>query len=74
MTKEKTISFPLFPLFIIFLILKLTKTVDWSWGIITLPLWLGIALLIAIPVVLLIIAGFCYLGVVIHTLFERKLK
>jgi len=30
-----------FILFIVFLVLKLTKTVDWSWWIITLHLWMG---------------------------------
>lgn len=30
-------------IFIVLLILKLTATVDWSWWIITLPLWLPLA-------------------------------
>ena len=36
------------PIFVVLLILKLTNTVAWSWWIITLPLWVGPAILIAI--------------------------
>lgn len=31
-------------LFFIFLILKLTKTISWSWWLVTLPIWGGVAL------------------------------
>lgn len=40
------ISIPGFGLFLLFLILKLTDTVDWSWWIITLPLWIGLAFIL----------------------------
>lgn len=33
------------PLFMILLILKLTETVNWSWWIITLPLWFPFAVI-----------------------------
>jgi hypothetical protein len=33
-----------FILFIVFLCLKLTETITWSWWIVTLPLWIGLAL------------------------------
>jgi len=36
------------PIFIILLILKLTATVNWSWWIITLPLWLPMAIMLSI--------------------------
>ena len=32
-------------LFIILLVLKITNTVDWSWWIITLPIWLHFGLM-----------------------------
>ena len=35
-------------LFITFLILKLTHTIDWSWWWVTSPLWIGLALWLAI--------------------------
>lgn len=34
-------------LFLVFLILKLTHVVNWSWWLVTLPLW-GVALLVII--------------------------
>lgn len=34
--------------FIVLLVLKLTQVVDWSWWIITLPLWVPFALAILI--------------------------
>ena len=35
-------------LFITFLILKLTHTIDWSWWWVTSPLWIGLALWLAL--------------------------
>jgi hypothetical protein len=29
-----------FVLFVIFMVLKLTKTIDWSWWLITAPVWI----------------------------------
>jgi hypothetical protein len=46
-TTKKSWSIPTV-LFIVFLILKLTHTVDWSWWIITLPLWIGPAFVIGV--------------------------
>lgn len=50
------------PIFLIFLVLKLTETVDWSWWIITLPLWLPFAFLAAIMAIAAI-GGAIALGV-----------
>lgn len=33
-----------FMLFVVFLVLKLTKTITWSWWLVTLPIWGGLAL------------------------------
>ena len=44
------------PVFLVFLILKLTNTVDWSWWIVTLPLWLGPAFVTAIVVAVFVAA------------------
>lgn len=35
----------LFLLFLVFLVLKLTHVVDWSWWLVSAPLWLPFALL-----------------------------
>ena len=35
-------------LFIVFLILKLTNNIDWSWWWVTSPLWIGLAIAIAV--------------------------
>jgi hypothetical protein len=35
-------------LFIVFLILKLTNNIDWSWWWVTSPLWIGLAIVIAV--------------------------
>ena len=35
-------------LFLIFMILKLTGNIDWSWWFVTMPLWLPLAIVIAI--------------------------
>ena len=37
-------------LFITFLVLKLTKVIDWSWWYVTMPLWLGFAIVLAVLV------------------------
>ena len=42
-------------LFLLFLYLKLTGHIAWSWWIVTLPLWGGIAILLTIIAILLTI-------------------
>jgi len=42
-------------LFIVFLVLKLTNTIDWSWWWVTSPLWLPIAIALALLVIITII-------------------
>ena len=44
-----------------FVILKLCGVIDWSWWLVTLPFWGGLALFIVIALVILIIAGFTML-------------
>tara|TARA_R110000737_G_C14624761_1_gene494612 strand:- start:38914 stop:39126 length:213 start_codon:yes stop_codon:yes gene_type:complete len=52
------VSFPwALILFVVLLILKLANVVDWSWWIITLPLWVGIPLVLLIAVGALIFVG-----------------
>jgi hypothetical protein len=46
---------PFFLFFIVFLILKLTKTVDWSWWFVTLPLWIGLAISLIIFIIAFIV-------------------
>ena len=43
-------------LFVIFLLLKVFHVVAWSWWIITLPLWLGFAVYLAITLIALLMA------------------
>ncbi len=42
---------------IVFIVLKLMDKIDWSWWWVLSPLWLGVALVLAILVVALAIAG-----------------
>jgi len=42
---------------IIFIVLKLTGTISWSWWLVTLPLWGGFALLIAVLIVFALVAA-----------------
>jgi hypothetical protein len=46
-TTKRSWSIPTI-LFVVFLVLKLTGTVDWSWWIVTLPLWIGPALVVGV--------------------------
>jgi hypothetical protein len=46
-TKSSGLSFTMV-LFIVFLILKLTNNIDWSWWWVTCPLWIGLAIVIAV--------------------------
>ena len=43
-------------LFFIFLILKLTKTISWSWWLVTLPIWGGLALFLLVILIAAIVA------------------
>jgi len=43
-------------LFLIFMILKLTHYIDWSWWYVTMPLWGGAALILAIFIIIAIMA------------------
>jgi len=63
MSEEKVIVYKTGPelcglLFIAFLVLKLCNVIDWSWWWVTVPLWGGLALVIAIFVVFFAIVGF----------------
>ena len=44
-----------FTLFIVFMVLKLCGVINWSWWLVTLPLWAGLALFIAAIAVMWII-------------------
>lgn len=44
-------------LFVVFLVLKLCGVIDWSWWLVTLPLWGPIALVLAIMAVLFVFVG-----------------
>jgi len=48
-------------LFIVFLILKLTNVIDWSWWWVTCPLWIGLAIVLA----MMAIAGI--IGLIINS-------
>jgi hypothetical protein len=54
-TKSSGISLTLV-LFIVFLILKLTNNIDWSWWWVTSPLWIGLAIVIAVLLIVGLIA------------------
>lgn len=55
----KSIFISLGLLFTLFLVLKLTSLVDWSWSLVTLPIWLPVVLFFFvgtfIPVILVLI-------------------
>lgn len=42
---------------IVFVTLKLTGFIDWSWWLVTLPFWGGIALLFAVALLLSLLGG-----------------
>jgi hypothetical protein len=56
---------------IVFIILKLTGVIDWSWWLVLLPLYGGLALLLAIGAVVLLFLGFV---VAIQWIVERITK
>ena len=49
-------------LFIVFLVLKLCKVINWSWWLVTAPLWGPIALGLAVVVVVFVI-GLIIIGI-----------
>ena len=46
-----------FMIFVVFLVLKLTKTITWSWWLVTLPIWGGAALGILFILFAIIVAA-----------------
>lgn len=44
-------------LFLVLLVLKLTGVIGWSWWWVTAPLWGGLAILIAVGLVVLVVVG-----------------
>lgn len=50
------VTFPLL-LFTVFLVLKLTGVIAWSWWWVTAPLWAGLAIALAVMVVLFFVAA-----------------
>jgi uncharacterized protein (DUF983 family) len=49
----------LFAVFVVFLVLKITGTVDWSWWLITIPLWLPVVITVTTLIVAALI-GFAF--------------
>ena len=45
-----------FLLFVVFLVLKLTGAIDWSWWLVTIPLWIGVAWLLLTTVFIGVLA------------------
>lgn len=58
----------LFMLFVVFLALKLTETIDWTWWIVTMPLWIGPVIVLGVFTVV----GFVWLCALFATMFVRK--
>lgn len=54
-------------LFIVLFILKITNTINWSWWLITLPLWLWPALIVSISLFLVIL-----FAIALIAMFFRK--
>ena len=54
-------------LFVIFLILKLTKVIDWSWWLVTAPLWLVPALFFVIIAIIICLG---LVGLILYGLYE----
>lgn len=44
-------------LFIVFLVLKLTDVIDWSWWYVTMPLWIGFAIVGCVFVAVFLVAA-----------------
>lgn len=43
-------------LLIIFIVLKVTNVISWSWGLVLLPLWIGLGLVGLVFIIVVIIA------------------
>ena len=39
-----------FVLFVVFLVLKLCGVIAWSWWLVTMPLWIGFAIVVAVMI------------------------
>ena len=55
-------------LFIVLFILKITNTINWSWWLITLPLWLWPALIVSISLFLVMLFAIA----LIATFFRKR--
>lgn len=51
----------LFAAFVVMMVLKLSGTITWSWWIVTLPLWIGPAIVLGVFAVIFVIAMICLL-------------
>ena len=56
-----------YTLFILFFILKLAGVIDWSWWIVTLPLWITPAIILGICSLLFVL---CLIGIIIFYIVE----
>jgi hypothetical protein len=54
-------------LFIVFLVLKLTGNIDWSWWWVTSPLWIPLALGLAL-------VGFVFLVIIVALIFGASVE
>jgi hypothetical protein len=65
---------PMWVLFLVFLCLKLTGTIAWSWWIVTLPLWIGLAFALSLFLfvfgILFIVFICAIIGISIFYLFK----
>jgi hypothetical protein len=56
-THKTTVSLPIFGfLGVAFVVLKLTGYIDWSWWLVTLPFWFGLALFAGFMLIVLLVA------------------
>lgn len=67
--KTYTISGLPFATFVVFLCMKLASVISWSWWIVTLPLWISPAILLAIVLIVFIIIFVELICVGIYTIF-----
>lgn len=57
-------------LFVVFLVLKLCNVIDWSWWWVTAPLWIPVALFVAVCAVVFIVGVF--IGIVRAIVKSKK--
>lgn len=43
-------------LLIVFIVLKVTNVINWSWGLVLLPLWIGLGIVAIVFVIAVIVA------------------